>query len=301
MQICSFLPAATEILYALGLGESVAGVTFECDYPPEARKKPVVLDTVLAHSLTAAEVDRTVHEFSTHGESLYRVQTDLLRKIRPDLIVTQELCDVCAVDKSEVAKALHELPSAPKIVSLTPHTLEDVWRDIEVVGEATNRQEQAKQLVAELRKRVEHVKQYSYTHRPRVLSLEWLSPPFNGGHWVPEMVALAGGTDALGRPGEKSRRLEPREVVKASPDVAVLMPCGFDLARTRKEAPVVTSTDWWTDLPAARADRVWIVDGSSYFNRPGPRLVDGLKILAHIVQPDLFSNPPDAAAAARVS
>ena len=143
MQICSFLPAATEILYALGLGESVAGVTFECDYPPEARKKPVVLDTVLAHSLTAAEVDRTVHEFSTHGESLYRVQTDLLRKIRPDLIVTQELCDVCAVDKSEVAKALHELPSAPKVLSLTPHTLQDVGRDIEAVGEATGRQQQA--------------------------------------------------------------------------------------------------------------------------------------------------------------
>src|SRR5579859_6447468 len=186
MQICSFIPAATEILYALGLEDSVAGVTFECDYPPEARQKPVVLDTVLEHSLSPAEVDRTVHEFSSHGESLYRVHTELLRQIRPDLIVTQELCDVCAVGASHVAKALHELPSAPKILSLTPHTLENVWRDIKAVGHTTGKQQEATSLVAGLRKRVEQVKQYSYAQRPRVLSLEWLSPPFNGGHWRSE-------------------------------------------------------------------------------------------------------------------
>ena len=293
MQICSFLPAATEILYALGLGESVAGVTFECDYPPEARKKPVVLDTVLAHSLTAAEVDRTVHEFSTHGESLYRVQTDLLRKIRPDLIVTQELCDVCAVDKSEVAKALHELPSAPKIVSLTPHTLEDVWRDIEVVGEATNRQEQAKQLVAELRKRVEHVKQYSYTHRPRVLSLEWLSPPFNGGHWVPEMVELAGGIDPLGKVGEFSVEFSWEKIIACDPDIVLVMPCGYDLERAMREYRETQFPPQWKELKAVRSGNVFAVHANAYFSRPGPRLATGLEIMAMLFHPERkFETPP---------
>ena len=293
MQICSFLPAATEILYALGLGESVAGVTFECDYPPEARKKPVVLDTVLAHSLTAAEVDRTVHEFSTHGESLYRVQTDLLRKIRPDLIVTQELCDVCAVDKSEVAKALHELPSAPKIVSLTPHTLEDVWRDIEAVGEATGRQQQANALVIELQKRVERVQNYSYAHRPRVLALEWLSPPFNGGHWVPEMIEMAGGLDPLGKIGQPSVEFSWEQIIASDPDIVIIMPCGYDLERAMREYREMQFPPQWKELKAVRSGNVFAVHANAYFSRPGPRLATGLEIMAMLFHPERrFETPP---------
>src|SRR5260370_2174047 len=229
MQICSLIPAATEILYALGLEDSVAGVTFECDFPPEARKKPVVLETILEHSLSPAEVDRTVQEFSSHGESLYRIHTELLKKIKPDLIVTQELCDVCAVGASHVAKTLHELPSAPKILSLTPHTLEDVWRDIEAVGEATSRQQQAMALVADLRRRVERGKQYSYSHRPRVLSREWLSPPFIGGHWGPGVVELPGGVDPVGHIYEPILEVSWREIIASGADIVLVIPGGYDL------------------------------------------------------------------------
>jgi iron complex transport system substrate-binding protein len=293
MQICSFLPAATEILYALGLGDSVAGVTFECDYPPEARKKPVVLETVLKHSLTSAEVDQAVHEFSSHGDSLYRVQTELLRTINPDLIVTQELCDVCAVDKSQVAKALHELPSAPKIVSLTPHTLEDVWRDIEAVGDATNRREQARQLVTELRQRVDRVRQHSYKDRPRVLSLEWLSPPFNGGHWIPEMVELAGGTDPLGKVGEFSVEFSWEKIIATDPDIVLVMPCGYDLERAMREYRETRFPSEWQQLKAVRSGNVFAVHANAYFSRPGPRLVAGLEIMATLFHPDRnFETPP---------
>lgn len=293
MQICSFIPAATEILYALGLEDSVAGVTFECDYPPEARRKPVVLDTVLEHSLSPAEVDRTVHEFSSHGESLYRVHTELLRQIRPDLIVTQELCDVCAVGASHVAKALHELPSTPKILSLTPHTLEDVWRDIEAVGQATGRQQEATLLVAGLRKRVEQVKQYSYGQRPRVLSLEWLSPPFNGGHWVPEMVAMAGGVDPLGRVGEPSLEFSWQQIIASDPDIVLVMPCGYDLERAMREYRETKFPSEWNNLKAVRNNKVFAVHANAYFSRPGPRLVTGLEIMAALFHPERkFETPP---------
>lgn len=286
MQICSLIPAATEILYALGLEDSVAGVTFECDFPPEARRKPVVLDTVLEHSLSPAEVDRTVQEFSSHGESLYRIHTELLKKIKPDLIVTQELCDVCAVGASHVAKTLHELPSAPQILSLTPHTLEDVWRDIEAVGSATDRQQQAAALVADLRRRVERVKQYSYSHRPKVLSLEWLSPAFNGGHWVPEMVEMAGGVDPLGKVGEPSVTFSWEQIIASDPDIVLVMPCGYDLERALREYRETKFPSEWNDLKAVRNGQVFAVHANAYFSRPGPRLVTGLEIMATIFHPE---------------
>jgi len=293
MQICSLIPAATEILYALGLEDSVAGVTFECDFPPEARKKPVVLDTILEHSLSPAEVDRTVQEFSSHGESLYRIHTELLKKIKPDLIVTQELCDVCAVGASHVAKTLHELPSAPKILSLTPHTLEDVWRDIEAVGEATSRQQQAMALVADLRRRVERVKQYSYSHRPRVLSLEWLSPPFNGGHWVPEMVELARGGDPLGHISEPSLEFSWEKIIASDPDIVLVMPCGYDLERAIREYRETKFPSGWNDLKAVRSGNVFAVHANAYFSRPGPRLATGLEIMATLFHPERKFETPE--------
>lgn len=204
MRVCSFLPSATEILYALGLGESVAGVTFECDYPPEAASKPVVVDTIVRHGLSQEDIDRDVNQYSSHGESLYRVDVERLDAIRPDLIVTQELCDVCAVSSSHLAKALSGLSTKPAVLTLTPHTLDDVFTDIERVGLATQRDAQARELVASLRQRVERIKSRAKRQAPRVACLEWLSPPFNGGHWVPEMVTLAGGIDPLGKLGEDS-------------------------------------------------------------------------------------------------
>ena len=295
MRIVSLLPAATEIAYALGLGDDLVGVSPECDYPPAARDKRIVSRGLLPHEgATSSETSRMVGERLESGGALYQVDENALRAAEPDVIVTQGLCAVCAPTLGDVEDVARRLPKEPEILSLDPHRLLDVLADIERVGRACGVGERAAQIVETLRGRIARVRVRAAFagDRPRTLCLEWLDPLFIAGHWVPEMVDLAGGADILGRPGEKSRRVEPKDIVMASPEIAVLMPCGFDLERTRKETPVVTRTRWWADLPAARADRVWTVDGSGYFNRPGPRLVDGLEILAHILQPRLFPRPP---------
>src|SRR3984957_6247356 len=207
MQICSFLPSATEILYALGLGNSIAGVTFECDFPPEAARKAVVVNTNLACELTSAEIDRDVNQYSSHGKGLYRVDIRRLGAIKPDLIVTQELCDVCALSTSCVAKAVYQLSSKPQVLSLTPHTLGDMLDDVLRVGEATDRDAEARALVSSLRERIARVGELTKLQRPTVVCLEWLSPPFNGGHWVPGMIDLAGGRAPLGGLAAHSYRL----------------------------------------------------------------------------------------------
>ncbi len=297
MRIVSLLPAATEIAYALGLGDDLVGVSPECDYPPAAREKPVVSRALLpTEGASSSETSRMVGEKLESGGALYQVDETALRAAQPDVIVTQGLCEVCAPTLGDVEDVARRLPRAPDILSLDPHRIGDVLGDIERLARACGVEDRAAQVIEALRARIARVRvrAASAEHRPRTLCLEWLDPMFIAGHWVPEMVDLAGGADVLGRPGEKSRRVEPKDVVMASPDIAVLMPCGFDLERTRKEAVVVTRARWWADLPAARSDRVWTVDGSSYFNRPGPRLVDGLEILAPILQPRLFPRPPRA-------
>ncbi|MCI0723763.1 MAG: cobalamin-binding protein [Acidobacteria bacterium] len=203
MRICSFLPSATEILYSLGLGESVAGVTYECDFPPEARKKPVVVHTRLPHTSSPAEIDRQVREFVARGESLYQVDLEVLKRIEPDLVVTQDLCHVCAASPGDLASALTALPHVPRVLSLNPTRLSHAWQDIRLVGEVTGRADQAAAAVVELEKRLLAVERsVANAPRPRVACLEWLDPPFIAGHWVPEMVARAGGTDVMGRLGE---------------------------------------------------------------------------------------------------
>jgi len=295
MRIVSLLPAATEIVYALGLGDDLVGVSPECDYPPAACDKPVVSRALLpTEGESSGETSRIVGERLESGGALYQVDEAALRAAQPDLIVTQGLCAVCAPTLGDVEDVARRLPNEPDILSLDPHRLGDVLEDIERLGRTCGVEDRVTEVVGALRERIARVRvrAASAEDRPRTLCLEWLEPMFIAGHWVPEMVDLAGGADVLGRPGEKSRRVEPKDVVMASPEIAVLMPCGFDLERTRKDAPVVTRTRWWADLPDGRADRVWTVDGSSYFNRPGPRLVDGLEILAHILQPRLFPRPP---------
>ena len=295
MRIVSLLPAATEICFALDLGEDVVGVSPECDFPPAVTGKPVVSRTLLEYEgKSSGETSRMVGERLANGEALYQVDAPSLRAARPDLILTQGLCEVCAPTLGDVEDVARRLPSPPEIVSLDPHRLEDVLSDIAQVARACGIEGRADALIAALRDRIDRVARRAAhaTVRPKTVCLEWLAPLFLGGHWVPEMVNLAGGVDVLGRTGEKSRRVEAKEIVMASPEVAVLMPCGFDLERTWKEAPIVTGTAWWADLPAAHSDRVWLVDGSGYFNRPGPRLIDGLEILAHILQPSLFPRTP---------
>jgi len=291
MQICSFLPSATEILYALGLGSSVAGVTFECDFPPEAASKVVVVNTSLAHDLTSAEIDHDVNQYPSHGESLYKVDIQKLEAIRPDLIVTQELCDVCAISTSYVAKAVQKLSSRPRVLSLTPHTLEDVLDDVVRVGEATNREAEARALVSSLRERIAKIGRASKSQRPTVVCLEWLSPPFNGGHWIPEMTDLAGGVDPLGKLGEDSYRMEWDQVLRVNPDVVLVMPCGHNLERSVEEYHATQFPEGWKQVKAVRNGRVYAVNASAYFSRPGPRLVTGLEIMYSLLQENRPQEP----------
>ncbi|MCI0355247.1 MAG: cobalamin-binding protein [Acidobacteria bacterium] len=290
MKICSFLPSATEIACALGLEEELAGVSYECDYPPQVRGKPVVVHSKVPASSSAAEIDRHVREFMARGESLYRVDLDELQKIKPDLILTQDLCRVCAASPDDLGPALAVLEPCPTVLSLDPNGLADVWNDIRLVGGATGREKQARQLAEELQGRVRAVEEAVKGHsRPRVLCLEWLDPPFVAGHWVPEMVSIAGGLDVLGRIGEPSFRATWEQIAEARPDFAVIMPCGYSLEQTASEYRWMDFPAVWNTVPAVRAGRVFAVDPSSYFSRPGPRLADGLELLAHILHPGQLS------------
>jgi iron complex transport system substrate-binding protein len=257
--------------------------------------KPIVSRALLPYEgKSSGETSRMVGDRLASGGGLYQVDAEALGSADPDLILTQGLCDVCAPTLGDVEDVARDLSPPPEILSLDPHTLTDVLADIARVGRFCDLEERARDVVDGLRGRIDTVAKQTREaiDRPRILCLEWLDPLFVAGHWVPEMVGLAGGVDVLGRPGEKSGRVISDDIVNASPELAVLMPCGFDLERTRKEAGIVTQARWWSRLPASKNGRTWVADGSSYFNRPGPRLVDGLEILAHILHPDLFPRRP---------
>ena len=301
MKICSFLPSATEMLYALGLGDEIVGVTFECDFPPEARTKRIVVRSRLSGSKNAAEIDREVSEFVGRGESLYEVDEAGLEEIAPDLIVTQELCHVCAATPGDLASSLEHLRRQPQLLSLNAQTLAGVWMDIRNLGTATGRGKQAEQLIRELERRLVQVEQAitDSAARPRVVCLEWLDPPFIAGHWVPEMVALAGGIDALGEPGEPGFRTAWENILGVEPEIILLMPCGYHLDSVYEELAQMPLPEGWSALPAVRDGRVYALDGSSYFSRPGPRLAAGVEILASVFHPDHAPVKPPAASVER--
>lgn len=298
MRICTLLPSATEICYALGLGDSVLGVTHECDFPPEARGKRVVVTSRLPHTTDSAEIDRLVTEFTARGESVYRVDAEALRELDPDLIITQDLCHVCAASPDDLAAALSTLPRMPKVLSLNPHTLSDVWDNVISVGAATQTEKNAESLVEYLKDRVASVQRavepFIATHaRPRIACLEWLNPVFNAGHWVPEMVVIAGGEDVLAHAGQPSVRMEWQQVFAAQPEVILISPCGYDLAAATKEFSHLELPNGWNDLPAVKHGRVYVTDANSYLSRPGPRLAEGVAILAKAMHPDLDLRIPD--------
>jgi iron complex transport system substrate-binding protein len=290
MRICSLLPSATEILYALGLGDSVIGISHECDFPPEAAKKPHLIQPRLSLDVTPVEMDRRVSELIARGESIYLVDAELLKSLLPDLIVTQDLCHVCTASPDDLGAALARFSKPPRVLSLTPHTLADVWEDIRKVGEATHRPRQAQSLTITLEQKVAAIEARvsRAASRPRVLCLEWLDPYYVGGHWVPEMAAKAGGEDVLGRAGTPSFRVTAEQIAESSADVIVVMPCGYNKDRVATECHVEDFPAAWNDLPAIRERRIFAVDASSYFSRPGPRLADGVALLAQILHPDLF-------------
>lgn len=294
MRICSLLPSATEILYALGLGSDVVAVTHECDYPAEARTKPVITRGAIdPATLSSAEIDALVSNHLHEHRGIYQLDRNLLERLNPDLLVTQELCDVCAVSYDEVQRAARTLYGERRILSLEPTTLSGVLDSIIAVGTATGAEPRARALVAALQQRLDRVRERTtaIAHRPRVACIEWLDPPFAGGHWVPEMVDLAGGIDVLGGAGEPSQRITWDAVLAAAPDAIVLMPCGFDASRTEREFRAGNRPPGWAAIPAAEAGQVWAVDANSFFSRPGPRLVDGVELLAALLHPEQFRRP----------
>ena len=290
MHICSLLPSATEILFALGLGDSVVGVTHECDFPAEASKKPPLIRPRVDPLAAPAEIDRRVTNLVSRGESIYQVDADLLASLAPDLIVTQDLCHVCAASPDDLATALARFSKRPKVLSLTPHSLADVWSDIRRIGHATGRRRDAQGLSMALEQRVAAVEaKVAKARRPRVVCLEWIDPFYVAGHWVPEMVAKAGGEDVLGRAGEASFAATAEPIASTRGEIIVVMPCGYNVERAAREFDFEALPRSWEELPAIRNRRVFAVDANSYFSRPGPRLADGVVLLAHLFHPDLAS------------
>lgn len=292
MRICSLLPGATEVVAALGLADALVAISHECDYPPEIRPKPVIIKSAVDPQRTSSPaIDRQVREAMRNGAGLYRIDESLLKSVRPDLIITQSLCDVCAVTPTEVQRALAGLKRQPRILSLDPTDLESVLRDIEAIGSATGRNAQARRLVQGLRDRIARVQaRVQEEPRRRAACIEWLEPLYCAGHWVPEMVHRAGGNELLATAGAPSVRITWEQVVAAKPDVLVLMPCGFSIDRTRSELDLLTSRPGWNDLPAVRNKDVYAVAGAAYFNRSGPRLVEGVELLAALFHPHRFEN-----------
>jgi iron complex transport system substrate-binding protein len=296
MKIVSLLPSATEIVYALGLGDDLVGVTDECDFPPDAVTKPVVTRSTLPQSRiqTPAEIDAAVREKVQGDGHLYTVDTDLLRRERPDVIITQDLCRVCAVPSGDVKRALDQigLPDAD-VISLDPRTLEDVILQLEAVGRVLDREERARELTSTLRDRISRVKETAKrVPAISVCCLDWSDPPFAAGHWITEMVEAVGGSAVLAAPGEPSHEVAWHEVRVAGPEVVVFMPCGYYLEEAEEEGHTLIAHPEFADTPAVRNGNVFAVDATSFFSRPGPRLVDGLEILAWAVHPETYPEPP---------
>ncbi len=291
MRIASLLPSATEIVCALGLEYDLVAVTHECDYPESIRGKPVLTRSVLSGTRSSADVDRHIRELVHQGSSIYSLDAPLLEALRPDLILTQELCEVCAVSYPIVERAARRLGSSPQLVSLEPETLDDVFENIRVVGALAGRSDTAERLCDSLRRRVTTVEQ-RVAGRPRrkVVCLEWIDPPFNCGHWTPELVAIAGGDERLGVARQPAHLIDWRQVIDADPEVVVVMACGFSLDRSLREVETAGGR-----FEALRA-QTWVVDGNAFFSRPGPRLVDSVEIMAGILHPGAVDAPHPSAA-----
>jgi iron complex transport system substrate-binding protein len=291
VRIASLVPSATEMLFALGLGDQVVAVTHECDYPPQAARKPHLTRSLVPQGLSARAIDAEVRRLTGEGRHLYELDEPALRELDVDLIVTQAVCEVCAVSYDDVVAVAARLPSKPRVISLDPSNLADVLADVPHLGEAAGVAERASRLRDGLERRLEAVRAaVEGASRPRVLALEWLDPPFIGGHWVPEMIEIAGGEDALGNPGSKSRTAEWDELAASEPSVIVAMPCGWDAPQARAEVEQRADR-----LAAIGAERIWAVDAAASFSRPGPRLVEGTELLAHLLHPDRVDAPEGVA------
>lgn len=290
MKIYSFIPSATEMVYVLGLGDQLCGVTHECDYPPDARTKPTAIRSLVdMSSLSQREIDDRVVESMAHGHGLYSIDKALLRKNPPDVVITQELCDVCSVSLRDVVSSISDLSKRSEVVSLKPRGLAGVMEDILAVGKACGAEPEARRLVGSLEARIQMVREDAAgLERRRVFCVEWFDPIFASGHWVPEMVSIAGGDDALGMAGRDSRKISWDLVPDYDPEVLILMPCGFDTARTKEDATLLAKNEGWESITAVKKGEVFATNGSAYYSRPGPRLADGLELMAKMIHPERF-------------
>jgi iron complex transport system substrate-binding protein len=288
MRIVSLVPSATEMLFAIGAGEEVVAVTHECDFPPEALDLPKITRDVLVPGLDAREIDTAVRELTEQGRAIYELDEQLLERLQPDLIVTQELCAVCAVSADDVRAVAARMDPEPEVLSLDPSTLGEVLGDLRTLAQKTDHSDEAAGVVRDAADRIDRVRvAVKDARRPRVVALEWLDPVFVAGHWVPQLIEYAGGVDPLGFSGEKSEVVSWEHVKAAEPEVVVVMPCGYDAERAQEEA-----YDYGDELEELGARRVVAVDAAALFSRPSHRLVDGLEVLAHVLHPDLVGEPP---------
>ena len=289
MRLVSFLPSATEILYELGVEDQVLAVTHECNFPAEAKTKPRVIHSSFdSQKMSSQEIDNKVVELVTSGKDIYILDEQVLKKANPDLIISQGICEVCSPYTREIDKAVSLLGGKPEVLVLDPKNLDEILQNIIQVGNRVGKQEKAKDFVTKLQKRIDHIKTIPKISRPKVLCIEWLDPLFSAGHWVPQMVEIAGGTNGISSTGDKSRRMEIDEIAKFAPDVIVLMPCGFDVKRTILEYDKLLENIKWRSLRAVQQGEVYAVNSNEYFSKPGPRTVVGLEILSKIIHPDTF-------------
>jgi iron complex transport system substrate-binding protein len=288
MRICSLLPSATEVIALLGLSDELVGISHECDYPPSVRSVPIMIEPMIPpHGLASAEIDRQVRQLVESGQRLYRLKDHLLRQAQPDLILSQDLCQVCAVTPDQLHDALCSLRHQPTVLTVSPRTVHDVIDDVVRIGDAAGRSAEGHRLATQLRDRLDAIRTrvQGLSQRPRVACIEWLSPLYVAGHWVPEMVQLAGGQDVLAQPGSPSRVVTWDEVLAAAPDVLIVMPCGFSVERTQTELFQLMQQPGQWRLSSDLVPHTFLVDASSYFSRPGPRLIDGIELLAAILHP----------------
>ncbi|MFB5639596.1 MAG: cobalamin-binding protein [Nitrosopumilus sp.] len=291
-RIVSFLPSATELIYELGKQDKLFGVTHECKYPKEVNYKPRVINTVIeSEKLTSKEIDSTTCKLLNEGKDIFVLDEDNLKKANPDLIISQETCEVCAAYTNQVNKAVKILETKPIIHSMDPHNMKEIIESVTKIGEILECNQKAKDITDSLEKRISNIKKFTSAKKPKVLAIEWIEPFFTAGHWVPEMIEIAGGENMISKTGEHSRRLEIKEIKESNPDIIILMPCGFDTKRTISEYNQILKNDHiWNALNAVKNNKVFAVDANSFFSKPSIRTVEGVEILAKIIQPEKSVN-----------
>ena len=290
-RITSFLPSATELLYEFGVQDNLYGVTHECRYPPDATSKPKVIDSVInSDELTSKEIDTMTCQLLNDKKDIFILNEKNLIESNPDLIISQKTCEVCAAYTNQVNKALEILQKKPKLYSMDPHSLNEIINSVTELGKILGNEKRATEITTSLKKRIENIKKIVNYKKPKVLAIEWIEPFFTAGHWIPEMIQIAGGINMISKIGEHSRRLEFQEVIKSDPDIIIMMPCGFDTKRTILEYNnILKENKIWNSLKAVKNNQIFAVDADSFFSKPSIRTIDGLEILAKIIQPDKFN------------